>query len=68
MSPEIASALRTLLIAAGGFAIGKGWVDVAGLEIIAGGLVALAAGAWGVWAKRPRSKEAKQVARKVRQS
>lgn len=65
MTPEILSGLRSLLIGLGGYFVAQGWIDAAGLETVAAGLVVIAAAAWGIWAKRPSSTEAKKVAEKV---
>jgi hypothetical protein len=65
MGPEVLSAIRSLLIAVGAFAVGKGWVDAVGLETIVGGAVALLSAVWGVYAKRPNSGEAQKIADKV---
>lgn len=64
MNPEILSAIRSVLIALGAYAVGKGWLDSAALDTIVGGIVAAVA-AWGVYAKRPTSTEARIVAGKV---
>ncbi len=62
MSPELMSAIRTMLIALGGYAIGKDWfpLDAAGVAELAGALVLVLAALWGVWAKRPASSEAQR--------
>lgn len=64
MTPEILSAIRSALIALGAFAVGKGWLDSAALETIVAGIVA-AVTAWGIYAKRPTSSEARMTAGKV---
>lgn len=65
MTPEVQSAIRSLLIALGGFAVGHGWIDSTGLESIVGGLVTLAVTIWGIYAKRPASTEAQTVSKNV---
>jgi hypothetical protein len=65
MTPELLSALRSILIVAGGGLVTHGYVDDSGLQAIVGGILALAAAAWGIWAKRPQSSEAQKVAQSV---
>lgn len=65
MTPEILSAFRSILIAIGSIFVTKGYVDTAALEAIAGGLLAVAAAAWGIYSKRPTSTEARKTAGKV---
>lgn len=64
MTPELLGAIRMLLLAGGGFLVGKGWLDSAGLEALVTVLMAAVA-AWGIYAKRPRSKEAQKIAQNV---
>ena len=68
-SPTVNSSIRSSLILLGGIGVSKGWWDQNGLEgivdqLIAFGGAALAIGAfaWGIWAKRPESKEAEKIA------
>lgn len=70
MTPEVKSAIRTLLIALGAFGVGKGWFTTEELGSYVDALVVVlvaGVGVWGVWAKRPKSGEAQQVAEKVAQ-
>lgn len=46
------SLFRSLLITAGGVAVTKGYVTEDALQQIVGGLIAIAAAAWGVLEKR----------------
>jgi uncharacterized membrane protein YccC len=65
MRPELASAIRTILIAVGAFAVGRGWLADTDMGVLADGLVSLAiaaVGVWGVYAKRPTSIEAQMIA------
>ena len=49
---QIAGIVRAVVAAVGGYFIGKGMVDAANVEIIAGALATLATAAWSVWAKK----------------
>jgi hypothetical protein len=64
LTPEVLGSIRMLLIAAGGFLVGKGWLDSAGLDALVTVLMAAIA-AWAIYAKRPRSAEAQQIAQNV---
>lgn len=69
MTPEVNSAIRTLLAAVLAFAAGKGWLSQStdfgsladAISVVGVALI----GVWGVFAKRPVSTEAKQVAQNV---
>ena len=69
MTPEVNSAIRTVLAAVLAFAAGKGWIgqdtDFATLSNALAVVGVAAVTAWGVWAKRPKSSEAQQVAQNV---
>jgi hypothetical protein len=56
MTPDILSALRHVLTALGGFAIGKGWIESQALEPIVGGLLVLAAAVWSAYERRKEPK------------
>ena len=71
-SPSVNSSIRALLIALGAVGVSKGWWDQAGLEsivdhliVFGGAALAIGATAWGVWSKRPASKEAQKIAEAV---
>jgi len=49
---QIFSALRSILLAGGAFAVGKGWVDNATMLAITGALVTLLTAGWAVWLNR----------------
>lgn len=66
MTPEILSAVRSILIAGGAFVVGKGWVNAAGWDTIAGAVMVGVPALWGILAKRPTSSEAQAVAEKVK--
>lgn len=68
MNPDIAVAIRTLLIALGGGAVAKGWVTESALEPLVGAVVVIATALWGWWSNRPQSKEAQKVAERVADS
>jgi hypothetical protein len=68
-SPSVNSSIRAALIAVGAVGVSKGWWDQAGLEglvdhliVFGGAALAIGAFAWGLWAKRPQSKEAQKIA------
>lgn len=68
ISPEIKSSLRTLVAGIGSYAVGKGWITLEMLGMYSDAIVILIiaiVGGWGIWAKRPKSGEAQQVAQKV---
>jgi hypothetical protein len=65
LTPEILGALRILLMAAGSFFVGKGWVDENTLTMIVGAVVTLGAAAVSMYAKRSSSKEAQIIAGRV---
>lgn len=52
-SEQIAGIVRTVGASTATYAIAKGWLTPAGAEWVVSGLVAVAAGAWSWWAKRP---------------
>lgn len=65
LTPELLGAIRILLMTAGGFAVGKGWVDENTLGMIVGALVTLGTAAFSMYAKRASSKEAQMIAGRV---
>ncbi len=65
LTPEILGALRILLMSAGSFAVGKGWVDENTLGMIVGALVTLGTAAVSMYAKRASSREAQIIAGRV---
>jgi len=56
MSKEMTTGIvRHVLTAGGGFVIGKGWIDAASFEAIAGALVTLIGIGWSIYEKKSRS-------------
>ena len=49
---ELAGVARTLLSAAGGFIVAKGWIDAETMSAVAGALATLFVAAWSIKAKR----------------
>lgn len=49
------SAVRYALVAAGTYAVAKGWIPESQVEPFIGGGLALAAMAWGIWRNRSPS-------------
>lgn len=49
---QIAGIVRAVVAAVGGYFIGKGMVDAANVEIIAGALATLVTAVWSVMAKK----------------
>ena len=49
---QIAGIVRAIVAAVGGYLVGKGFVDAANMEIIAGSLATLGVAVWSVWAKK----------------
>lgn len=65
MTPDMNVALRVLLTAAGGIAVGHGWIGEAVLEQLVGAVLVVGSAAWAWWSNRPQSKEARDIAVKV---
>jgi hypothetical protein len=68
LTPELLSAIRSLLIGLGGFGVGAGWFTSADLGKVSDAVVTIVVfgvAVWGVWAKRPQSTEARMIAGKV---
>lgn len=49
---QIAGIVRAVAAAVGGYFVGKGTLDGATMEIIAGSVATLATAIWSVWAKK----------------
>lgn len=49
---QIAGIVRALVAAVGGYFVGKGLLDGATMETIAGAVATLATAVWSVWAKK----------------
>lgn len=64
MTPELLSAIRSILLSLGAYAVGKGWLESSVLDTAIVGIMGLVA-AWGVYAKRPSSPEALVIAKRV---
>lgn len=52
---QFASIVRQILLAAGGFAVSKGWTDNETMVQIVGGLSIVIAGAWALWSRRDKA-------------
>ena len=49
---QIWGIVRTILAAAGGYIVAKGWVDNATLQSVIGALGTIFIAVWSVWAKK----------------
>ena len=49
---QIAGIVRAIVAGLGGYLVGKGFVDAANMEVIAGALATLGVAVWSVWAKK----------------
>ena len=65
LTPELLGAFRILLMTAGSFAVGKGWVDENTLAMIVGAVITLGTAVFSMYAKRATSKEAQMIAGRV---
>lgn len=54
-SEQIASIVRQILLAVGGFVVGKGWVDNETMLAIAGALSVLIASIWALWSRTDKN-------------
>lgn len=52
---QIWGIVRTILAAAGGYVVAKGWIDNATLQAVLGALGTLFVAGWSVWSKRPQA-------------
>lgn len=52
MNDVLAGQIRTVLAGLGGIAVGRGWVDDATAQAVAGGLAMLAASIWSATSKK----------------
>lgn len=68
MNPELATAIRALLIVAGGFMVDRQWLEAPELETVVAAILIIAGLTWAWWSKRPASKEAQKVAERVADS
>ena len=68
MNPELAVAIRVLMVLGGGFMVDRQWLDQAELEMAVAAILVVGAAIWGFWSKRPNSKEAVKVAERVAES
>lgn len=50
-SDQITSIVRQILLALGGFVVGKGWVDNETMVTIAGALSIIIASVWALWTR-----------------
>jgi hypothetical protein len=49
---QVAALLRTIVQVAGGFVIGKGWVDEQTALAVGGAIVTIGVTIWGLWARK----------------
>jgi hypothetical protein len=61
-SEQISSLIRSILLAVGGFFVGKGIVDTSTMETIVSALVTLGMASWGIFAKTDTAKVASAAA------
>jgi hypothetical protein len=54
-SDQIAGIARALIAAAGGFLVGKGYIDAETAATVGGALTTLAVAVWSVWAKKVKA-------------
>lgn len=52
---QIASIVRQILLAVGGFVVGKGWIDNETMITIAGALSVVAGSVWALWSRTDKS-------------
>ncbi len=48
---------RTILVGAGGFLVGKGWIDAETLDQIVGAIIVIGGGIWSVLQKKKAAKD-----------
>lgn len=65
MTPEMLTAIRAALMAAGGGFVTSGTITGGQLEQLAGAVVFVATLAWSIYSKRAGSKEAQAVSARV---
>lgn len=54
-SDQFASIVRQILLAVGGFVVGKGWFDNETLVQVAGAISILAGSAWALWSRTDKN-------------
>lgn len=54
-SEQITSIIRQILLAVGGFVVGKGWVDNETMLQIAGALSVIIGSVWAVWSRTDKN-------------
>lgn len=54
-SDQITSIIRQILLAVGGFVVGKGWVDNETMLQIAGALSVIIGSVWAIWTRTDKS-------------
>lgn len=52
---QIWGIVRTILAAAGGWVVAKGYIDNATLQAVLGALGTLFVAGWSVWSKKPKA-------------
>lgn len=52
---QIASIVRQILLAVGGFIVGKGWVDNETMVAVAGAISVLAGSVWALWSRTDKN-------------
>lgn len=48
---------RTVLVGAGGFLVGKGWIDAATLDQVVGALIVIGGAVWSIIQKKSAAKK-----------
>ncbi len=56
-STVIGGIVRTILVSAGGFLVGKGWIDTGTLDQVVGALIVLGGAVWSVLQKKKAAKD-----------
>lgn len=56
-STQVGGIVRTILVGAGGFLVGKGWIDSETLNQLVGALIVLGGGVWSIIQKKSASKK-----------
>lgn len=60
---QVTSIVRQILLAVGGFVVGKGWVDNETMMQIAGALSVVLASLWALWTRRDKAIVAQAAAK-----
>lgn len=54
-SEQVLSLVRQILLAGGGFAVGKGWVDNETMIAVVGAILVLISSGWAFWERRDKA-------------